>query len=130
MNSIVNFMKNKSIVVIVKGFITSMVITCILLLIYATILVNTNIKENTITPVILTITFISILIGSSLSCISAGKKGIINGLCIGSLYFTTLYLISCCFGMVWAFNLKSIIIVLIGIIFGIIGGIVGVNIRK
>ena len=57
-----------------KGVIISIVLTLLLLFIFANILTCTNISENTISPVIITITAVSILIGSSLATIKIKKK--------------------------------------------------------
>ncbi len=50
---------------IAKGVGIALLASLILLLIFATMLTYTNVSENTITPVIIVITAISILIGSS-----------------------------------------------------------------
>ncbi len=49
-----------------KGIGISMLFTVICLLIFSILLTYTNISENTITPVIIVVTAISILIGSSI----------------------------------------------------------------
>lgn len=121
---------NRNIYSILKGFGISLILSVIFIWIYALILVKTNIQENTIVPVIMVISSVSILIGSSASCLKVKKNGILNGACVGGLYFITLYLLSsialCGFG----FNVKSLLIITLGIAFGGIGGIIGVNIRK
>lgn len=50
---------------IAKGVFISIIFTVILLIIFALILTYTNVNENVINPVIIIITAISILIGSS-----------------------------------------------------------------
>lgn len=130
MNNVTNLDKTKIMKCIARGYIYSMIISCILLFIYATILVNTSVQENTITPVVITITAISILIGSSISSIKIKKNGIVTGLCIGALYFFTLYLVSSITVTGFGINLKTIIMILAGIVLGGIGGIIGVNIKK
>jgi len=52
---------------ILKGIGISLIVTIILLLIFSVILTYSNISENIISPVIMIITAISILIGSSIS---------------------------------------------------------------
>ena len=130
MNNVVNSDKTKAIMPILKGYIISIIISCVLLLIYAIILVKTNINENTINTVVITITAVSILIGSSISCLRVKKNGILNGLCIGAIYFITLYLISSIFWVGFSLNLKAILMVSLGTVIGGIGGIIGINFKK
>lgn len=112
---------------IAKGVGISLASTFILLIIFSTLLTYTNISENTITPVILVVTAISILIGSSIGNIKIQKNGILNGALVGGIYILILYLISSLLNWNFGLNLQSIIMVAVGIVFGILGGIVGVN---
>ena len=61
---------------IFKGIIISFILTLILLFIFSIILTYTQIPESTIGPVIIIITVISILIGSSISTIKIRKNGL------------------------------------------------------
>lgn len=79
---------------IIKGIGIAYILTFLLLFIFSVLLTYTNISENMIAPVILIITVISILIGSSISSNQIKKNGIINGGMIGFLYIIILYLIS------------------------------------
>ena len=97
---------------------------------YAVILVNTTISENTIKPVIITITGVSILIGSSISSLKIKKKGIVNGMCVAILYLGSFYILSSIVLCGFYLNLYSIINILAGITLGGIGGIIGVNLRR
>ena len=110
-----------------KGTGISLLVTFILLIIFSAILTYTNISENTITPVILIITAISILIGSSIGNMNAQKNGILNGALVGGSYVLILYFISSLLNWKFSLNLQSIIMIIVGIVFGILGGIVGVN---
>ncbi len=130
MNNVVNSDKTKKIKPILKGYIISIIISCILLFIYAIVLVNTDINEKTITAVVITITAISILIGSSISCLNVKKNGILNGLCIGGTYFITLYIFSSIFLTGFSINLKAFLMIILGTVIGGIGGIIGINIKR
>ena len=112
---------------IAKGTLISLISTVIMLLIFSLILAFTNVQENTINPVIMIVTAISILIGSSIANIKIRKKGLINGALIGACYILTIYLISSILNWKFSLNLQSIIMIVIAIIFGILGGIIGVN---
>ena len=52
---------------ILKGYLFALLISIIILFVYALLLVNTTIQENTIKPTIIVITGISTLIGSFIS---------------------------------------------------------------
>lgn len=109
------------------GIGISFITTIILLLIFAVVLTYTNVSENTITPVILIATAISILVGSSIGNVKIKKNGILNGAIIGGSYILILYLLSSILNARFGLNTQSIIIICVGIIFGILGGIIGVN---
>ncbi len=112
---------------IFKGIAIAMITTVVMLLIFSIILAYTNTSENTITPVIIVVTGISILLGSSIGSIKIKKNGIINGGLIGGIYILILYLISSILNWRFGLNIQSIIMIAVGMIFGILGGIIGVN---
>ena len=112
---------------IFKGIGISMTFTFVCLLIFSILLTYTNISENTITPVILVVTGISILIGSSIGNTKIKKNGMLNGAFIGGGYILILYLISSTLNARFNLNLQSIIMIAVGVVFGILGGIIGVN---
>lgn len=119
--------ENKTIKNIIKGTGIALITTVILLLIFSIILTYTNIEESVINPVIMIVTAISILLGSSLGNIKIKKNGLINGGIIGALYITTIYLISSILNWKFSLNIQSIFMIIIAIVFGILGGILGVN---
>ena len=119
--------ETKTIKIIAKGVGISLSITVIALIIFAIILTYTNIEENVINPVIMIITAISILIGSSLGNIKIKKNGLINGGLIGGIYIIIIYLISSILNWKFSLNMQSIIMIITAVIFGILGGIIGVN---
>ena len=121
--------KNKNFLKILKGSIISIICTLILLTIYATILSFTDIAESTMVPVVLVITGISILIGSSMSSISIQKRGILNGGLVGLIYVAFLYIVSSILGIGFEININTIIMFAVGIIAGMIGGVIGVNMK-
>lgn len=119
--------ENNTIAIIVKGIGISLLITVIALIIFSIILTYTNIEENVINPVIMIITAISILIGSSIENTKLKKNGLINGGMIGGCYILIIYLISSILNWKFSLNINSIIMIVAAIIFGILGGIIGVN---
>ena len=119
--------ENKTIINILKGVGISLIATVIMLIIFSIILTYTNIQERTRNPVIMIITAISILIGSSLGNIKIKKNGLINGGIIGGIYILIIYLISSILNWKFSLNIQSIIMIITAVIFGILGGIIGVN---
>lgn len=119
--------ENNTITTIAKGIGISLLITVIALIIFSIILTYTNIEENVINPVIMIITAISILIGSSIENTKIKKNGLINGGMIGGCYILIIYLISSILNWKFSLNVNSIIMIVAAIIFGILGGIIGVN---
>ena len=120
----------ESIMTILKGTIASILVTLILLFIFATILTYTNLAEATIPAVIIVITAISLLIGTGIASRKLKKNGLLNGGIIGGIYLLILYIISSIIGGNFGMNFKSIIMIIAGMICGILGGIVGVNTKK
>jgi len=120
---------SKNIIRIVRGSVIAIFISLILLFIFAMLLTNTNITENTINPVIIVITGISILIGSGISTLKIRKNGLLNGGLVGIIYILTIYLLSGITGSGFGVNVYTIIMMFVSIIAGMIGGIVGVNLR-
>ena len=112
---------------IFKGVGISLLTTVIILLIFSIILAYTDVGENTMTPVIIVATALSILVGSSIATRQIKKNGMLNGGLIGGIYLLLLYIISSLFNWKFGLNLQSIIMIIIGSIFGILGGIIGVN---
>lgn len=119
---------NNNIIKVIKGSIIAFLISIMLLFIFASLLVYTNIQENTIKPVVIIISIISILVGSSLSSIKIKRKGIVNGALVGTIYIMVIYILSSICFVGFELNLESIIMIISSIISGMIGGVIGVNI--
>lgn len=114
---------------IIKGSAFSIVITIIGILIYSIVLCNTSVAENSMSTVIIIITAISILIGSTISTINIKKNGISNGMSVGFIYIAMIYLLSSIITGNFSLNINSIIMIITSIITGALGGIIGVNKR-
>lgn len=119
--------ENKTWMHILKGVGISFLVTFILLIIFSLILTYTNVQESIINPVIIVITAISILIGSSIVNVKIRKNGLINGAIVGGVYIAIIYMISSLLNWKFGLNMEAIIMIAVGIIFGILGGIIGVN---
>lgn len=114
---------------IVKGSGIALGITILSLFIFAILLTYTNIQESTMTPVVIIITAVSILIGSSLSTLKIKKNGLLNGALVGMIYILSIYFISSITGSGFSLNIMSVIMFGSSIIAGMIGGIIGVNLN-
>ena len=119
--------ERSNIKIIAKGGLISIVITIIALMIFAVMLSSTSISETTIPTVIIIITAVSILIGSSLSTTEIKKNGIANGALIGLIYIIFIYLLSSIVEKDFSMNLYSIVMVIGSIFAGAVGGIIGIN---
>ena len=76
---------NKFIKKIFKGVLISLVVSFVLLAIFAIVLTYTSVSENTIVPVIIVVTGISILVGTILESRKIVKNGIWLGGIIGGI---------------------------------------------
>ena len=119
----------KNAIRILKGSITAIILTLILLLIFAALLTYTAIQENVINPVIIVITGVSILVGSSISTLKIKKNGLINWLLVGLIYIITIYVISSIACAGFKINLYATIMIIVGAIMGMVGGVIGVNLK-
>lgn len=124
-----NNIETNNVIQIVKGIGISIIITLILLFVFSLLLTYTNISENTIPAVVIVITGISILIGSSIINLKIKKNGIINGAIIGGSYILILYVISSILSGSYALTVPAIIMIIVGLVTGMLGGIIGVNLK-
>ncbi len=115
---------------IVKGVVLAISLSLILLLIFAVLLTYTNISEDTMIPVVMTIVGISILIGSTICARKIKKNGIVNGGLVGLIYVLLLYLISSLCLVGFSLTINSFVMLIVGLITGMLGGIIGVNLNK
>ena len=120
----------RNIICVVKGGVVAFIITSIAIFIFSILLTSTKISEKVIPVVIMIITGISILIGSSLSTITIKKNGFLYGALVGIFYILILYILSSILGSGFSLNQEAIIMMIIAVLTGIIGGIVGVNIKN
>lgn len=119
--------ENKQIINIIKGVGISLITSLLLLIIFAILLTYTNIPETVVVPVIIVLSAISILFGSSISNMKIKKNGLLNGGLVGGMYMLTIYLISSILNWDFTLNLEALIFIVVGIAFGLLGGIIGVN---
>ena len=126
---IINIDMNNNLTYIIKGIVISIIFSLASLILFAAILSYTKVPESTIFPVVIILSTLSILVGSSLSTIKIRKNGLLNGLAVGATYILMLYIISSIVNTGFAVNAYTVIMMVGGVMAGVIGGIVGVNIR-
>lgn len=129
-NSMNNFLeerKEKKYFNIIKGIGIAFIITLLGIFVFSLLLTYTKISENTISPVIIIISAISILIGANISTRKLSKNGMLNGALIGGIYILLIYLISSIINSQFSVNIYSVFMIIFGIIAGLIGGILGIN---
>ena len=110
-----------------KGLLLSFLVTILCLLLFSTVLTYSSVGENTIVPVSIIVTAISILIGTSFSMAKAKKNGMLYGGMVGFVYMLLLYLISSSFTGDFTITVTSGIMIGGAILAGAVGGIIGVN---
>ena len=116
------FETNKPIFSIIKGIVISFLFTAVSLIVFSLLLTYTDLSEDTIKPVIITLTGISILIGSSIGTRKLKKNGLLNGAIIGVSYIILLYLISSIISSNFSLSIMSLIMVIAGLIGGVLRG--------
>ena len=104
--------KERNVSRIVKGSVFAILLTFVFLLLFSVMLTYTNISEKTITPVVIVITAISILIGSSISTKNINKNGILNGGMVGAIYIIFIYILSSIIFSGFYLSLKSILMII------------------
>lgn len=129
MNKVLENDDNNNIIVITKGLIISFIITLTSIFVLSIILTYSNLSENLISPIIIGITAVSILIGTSISTMKLSRNGILKGGIIGFIYIILIYIISSITSVGFKVNIQSVIMIIASIIAGMIGGIVGVNMK-
>ena len=126
-----SFEKNNMFINILKGLAISIIFTILCLFIFSCLLVYTDIGENLTKPVIIVITGISILLGSSIGNRKATQNGMISGAIIGFIYILCIYMISSIVNAGnFSLSINSGLMMISGLVGGAIGGIIGVNIKK
>ena len=121
--------KNNTFFKIIKGVGIAIIFTFTCLTIFSILLTYTNLSENLIQPVVISITGMSILAGSFLVTRKIKKNGIIKGITVGIIYIMLIYLVSSIVNNLnFKLNIESIVMISIGIICGAVGGFIGVNV--
>ena len=111
------FKKNS--ILILKGSVFAIILSALLLFIYAICLTYTDLTETTMIPVIYTISVVSILIGSTISTRKIRKNGLLG--MVGLIYIMILYLTSSLCLVGFSLTLNSFLMLGAGALVGMVG---------
>ena len=121
---------NALIINTLKGTLTAVCVSLVLVLLFAFLLKFTNIPESTITPVNQVIKGLSIFIGVFIGVKKSKELGLLSGLLIGLFYTFLAFIIFACLSGVFEFDLTFLTDILFGAVMGSICGIICVNLKK
>ncbi|HCL4438675.1 membrane protein [Clostridium botulinum] len=113
---------------IVQGLLRAIIITVIMLLMFAVILTFKDIGEKISSIIYLLITILSIMYGTIYAVRKINKKGWLIGLVISIIYMTIIYIISIVSGNTLTFGTDRFIRIFLALILGILSGMLGINI--
>ncbi|KEI79808.1 membrane protein [Clostridium botulinum A2 117] len=113
---------------IVQGLLRAIIITVIMLLIFAVILTFKDIGEKISSIIYLLITILSIMYGTIYAVRKINKRGWLIGLVISIIYMTIIYIISIVSGNTLTFGTDRFIRIFLALILGILSGMLGINI--
>lgn len=124
-----SFTKSNWLLDIAKGVIFSLVVSMVLIIVFAIIIRFINVPDSAIMPINQVIKGISLLIGSIIA-LKGSNKGFIKGLLIGVFYSIISYIIFSILSSTLSFGLTTITDVLFNGIIGAVSGLVAVNIGR
>ena len=113
---------------IVQGLLRAIIITVIMLLIFAVILTFKDIGEKISSIIYLLITILSIMYWTVYAVRKINKKGWLIGLVISIMYMVIIYIISIVSGNTLTFGTDRFIRIFLALILGILSGMLGINI--
>ena len=115
---------------IVKTVVVAVLVSMVLVLVFALIVKATDLSEDTIGYVNVAIKTVSVLIGTLLGFKRGGTGGWLKGLISGLLYVVTSFLVFASISGNLSFGDLSWVDVLTGAVVGLICGVIAVNVKK
>ena len=112
------------------GFSISFILSIIFILIFSIILEKTNFNESYIDAIIIVISSVSILIGTTIATKKCKKYGILTGGIVAIMYMIFMYIISSIIICDFYVGSKSVLMFFRAVVLGCIGGIIGINIKS
>ena len=115
---------------VIKGALTAVSITLILILLFAVIVRFLNISDGWIFPINQVIKVISIIFGVLVMLKSNREKGFLKGMFLGATYFILSFFVFSILQGNFAFAMKNLYDFILTTLMGGLIGIILVNIRK
>jgi putative membrane protein (TIGR04086 family) len=115
---------------ILRGLLSSLVITGLSLLIISVIYLAGDFSENLLRTLVTAFALLSVFISSLSGGLSLRRQGLFMGFCIGALYALCLYITGfLSFGFP-GFSKGLLGTLALSVLMGSLGGIIGVNIKR
>ncbi len=120
----------RSILDVIKTVVIAVLISMVLVLVFALIVKATDLSDATIGYVNQGIKIVSVLVGTLLGFRRGGKGGWLKGLLSGLLYVVTSFLVFAAISGNFSVGELSWVDVLMGAVVGLICGVIAVNVKK
>ncbi|MBO4479419.1 MAG: TIGR04086 family membrane protein [Clostridia bacterium] len=120
----------RSVLDVVKTVVVAVLISMVLVLVFALIVKATSANDTTIAWVNQGIKIVSVLVGALIGFRRGGKGGWLKGLIAGLLYVVTSFLVFAAISGDFSAGALSWTDVLIGAVVGLLCGVIAVNVKK
>ena len=121
---------NSPLSALLKGVLTSFILTFIVFTVYAILLTYTSLQENNVNVVMLVSTAISCILCCFITGRKSSSKGILWGTLSGFIYISIMLLISISTEGRLALTRKMLISIGLALCCGALGGVIGINTNK
>ena len=115
---------------VIKTVVIAILVSMVLVLVFALIVKSTNIGDQVITYVNLGIKIVAVLVGCLVGFKRGGKAGWLKGLISGLLYVVTSFLVFAAISGKPSFDGLTWLDFVTGAIVGLLCGIIAVNVKK
>lgn len=115
---------------ILKGSITSVSITLVLILLFALLIRFVNINEGVIMPVNQFIKIVSIFLGVYSALKFHKEKGWVKGMLIGAIYSVLAFVVFSILSSQLSFSMSTLLDILFSGIIGGLSGVIAVNMKN
>jgi len=113
---------------ILKGTVFAIIISMILIIVFAIVIRFTNLSDSVIMPINQIIKGVSLLVGTIIA-LKGSTKGFVKGILIGLFYAVLSYIIFSVLSSTISFGITTITDILFDSMLGAISGLIAVNIK-
>lgn len=110
-----------------KGAVIAIIISVLLFLILALVMLYTPLPQEIVGPTAAAISLLCVFLGAYLCAKALGEKGWLWGSVCGLIYYIILYISALSAVKEFNFSIKTLIMIIIGMLTGMLGGIWAVN---